>query len=155
MALPLDLPRVLIDADVLFAAAASSSEHGASLLILRLAELTLIQAFAPEQVMMEVQRNLQVKLPQALNTYRVLVERSIQVVPDPPLALVQKHQGKAHPKDLPILVSADEHQCTWLITFNLKDYKPGLPSVKVVRPGDFIVQVRRQLSVMTGALGDT
>jgi len=36
-------PRVFIDADVLFAGAASPSEHGASLVILRMAEITVLR----------------------------------------------------------------------------------------------------------------
>ena len=36
--------RVFVDADVLFAGAASGSEHPASLVVLRLAEITLIEA---------------------------------------------------------------------------------------------------------------
>ena len=34
-------PRVFVDADVLFAGAASPSEHGASFVVLRMAEITL------------------------------------------------------------------------------------------------------------------
>ena len=47
-------PRVLIDADVLFAGAASPSEHSASLVVLRSAEITLIEALATNQVITEV-----------------------------------------------------------------------------------------------------
>ena len=36
-------PRVFVDADVLFAGSASPSEHSASLVVLRLAEITLIE----------------------------------------------------------------------------------------------------------------
>ena len=39
-----DRPRVFVDADVLLAACASPSEHGASLVILRMAEITLLDA---------------------------------------------------------------------------------------------------------------
>ena len=100
------LPRVLVDSDVLFAAAASSSEHGASLLILRLAELTFIQAIAPQQVFVEAERNLQDKLPKYVKTFHALVGRSLMLMPNPGVESVQQYQGKAHPKDLPILVSA-------------------------------------------------
>ncbi len=41
-------PRVFVDADVLFAGSASPSEHSASLVVLRLAEITLIEALASE-----------------------------------------------------------------------------------------------------------
>ena len=43
-------PRVLVDADGLFAGAAAPSEQGASLVILRMAEITLIEAVASQQV---------------------------------------------------------------------------------------------------------
>ena len=39
-------PKVFVGADVLFAGAASASKHGASLVILRLGEITLIDAVA-------------------------------------------------------------------------------------------------------------
>lgn len=68
--------RVFIDADVLFASAASPSEHGASLLILRLGELTLIEAVTSEQVIAEAERNLPAKMPAALPTFRALVARA-------------------------------------------------------------------------------
>ena len=42
----MDKPRAFVDADVLFAGAAAPGEHGASLVILRMAEITLIDAVA-------------------------------------------------------------------------------------------------------------
>ena len=51
-------PRLFMEADVLFAGAASSNEHSASLLILRLAEITLLEAVTSQQVITEVERNL-------------------------------------------------------------------------------------------------
>lgn len=143
--------RVLIDADVLFAAAASSSEHGASLLILRLAELTLIQALAPQQVVIEVQRNLQEKLPKSLGLLDALVSRTLQIVPHPSAETIREYAGAAQPKDLSILVTAAVNKCPWLVTFNVKDYQPALPLVSVVRPGDFVLLVRQQLTQLIGA----
>ena len=52
-----DKPRVFVDANVLFAGAASPSKHGASLVVLRLAEITLIEALTSEQVIVEAERN--------------------------------------------------------------------------------------------------
>ena len=76
-------PRVFVDADVLFAGAASPSQYGASLLILRLGELTLIDAVASEQVVTEAERNLTAKMPHALPLFRLLVECALTVVPNP------------------------------------------------------------------------
>jgi len=51
-------PKVFIDADVLFAGSAAPSEHGASLVVLRMAEITLLEAYVSQQIMTEVERNL-------------------------------------------------------------------------------------------------
>jgi len=135
----------MVDADVLFAAAASSSEHGASLLILRLAELSLLDAVASEQVVIEVERNLSEKLPVALSTFRFLVARSLRIVADPGLTALDAYVGCAHAKDLSILVAASQADCRWLVTFNVRHFQPGIAGIQVVRPGDFILQVRTLL----------
>ena len=68
---------VFVDADVLFAGAASPSEHSASMLILRLAEITLIEAVTSEQVITEAERNFEAKLPKALPAFHHLVSRCL------------------------------------------------------------------------------
>ena len=45
-------PRVFVDADVLFAGAASPSAHSASLVLLQMAEITLLDALTSQQVIM-------------------------------------------------------------------------------------------------------
>jgi predicted nucleic acid-binding protein len=139
---PKPIPRVFVDADVLFAGSASPSEHSASQVILRMAEITLIEAFISEQVLTEVERNLSAKLPQALPNFRHLVNRCLQIVPDPSTSLIKEHYGKADPKDIPILVAAAREKCGWLVTFNIGHFQPGLTEVAVLRPGNFILLVR-------------
>jgi predicted nucleic acid-binding protein len=139
-------PRVLVDADVLFAGAASPSQHGASLTILRMAEITLIEAMTLRQVISEAERNLTEKLPQALPAFQLLVHRCLNTVPDPLAADLVAYRGLADPKDLPILVTALQEACQWLVTFNVRDYQPGHADVRVVRPGEFVQRVRGQLA---------
>lgn len=146
---PRPLPRVFVDADVLFAGSASPSEHSASQVILRMAEITLIEALISEQVFTEVARNLAAKLPQALPNFRHLVDRCLQIVPDPTSELINSHRGQADPKDLPILVTAARENCNWLVTFNLTHYQPGLAEVTVLRPGNFVLLVRDLLMQLT------
>ena len=143
---PTNRPRVLVDADALLAACASPSEHGASLVILRLAEITLLEALTCEQVLLEVRRNLLAKLPQALPILETIVSRCLEVVPDPSAADVARYAGLAHDEDLPILVAACLHGCPWLVTFNLRHFQPGCAQVTVVRPGEFVLRIRDQLS---------
>jgi len=141
--------RVFVDADVLFAGAASPSEHGASLVILRMAEITLIKAITSEQVLVETERNLTAKLPEALPAFRRLVECSLYVVPSPRPADLAPYTGVADPKDLPILVAAVQEGCPWLVTFNQRHFQPGHPQVTVLRPGEFVSQVRNLLAGFT------
>ena len=139
-------PRVWIDADVLFAGAASPSEHGASLTILRLAEITLIEALASQQVLIEARRNLEAKLPQALPAFELIVSRCLKLVPDPLPADLVPFRNLADPKDVPILAAAVREGCRWLVTFNVGDYRPGHASIRVLRPGTFILRVRELLA---------
>lgn len=139
-------PRVFVDADVLFAGAASPSEHGASLMVLRLGEITLIEAVTSQQAIVEAERNLAAKLPAALPAFRLIVSRSLRVVENPTVADLQAHRGLADAKDLPLLAAALRAGCPWLVTFNLRHYRPGHPAVTVLRPGDFILLVRDQLA---------
>ncbi len=139
-------PRVLVDADVLFAGSASSSEHGASLVVLRMAEITLIEAIASQQVITEVERNLKEKVPKALPAFQMLVSRCLQVVADPTPVEVQAYAGLADDKDLPILVTAVQQNCPWLVTFNIRHFRPGHADVTVLQPGNFLQQVRHTLA---------
>ena len=154
MSHPPSRPRVFLDADALLAACASSSEHGASLVILRLAEITLLEALTCDQVITEVQRNLEAKLPQALPVFQTIVSRCLRVLPDPSPADLARHAGLAHEEDLPMLVAALQAGCPWLITFNVRHFQPGCPPVTVLRPGEFLLRVRDQLSHL-GRASDT
>lgn len=137
---------VFLDADVLIAGSISPSDQSASLVLLRMAEITLIQAVVSEQVVAEVERNLLDRLPAALPAMRLIMSRCLRVVPDPPLSDLEPHRGIANPNDLPILVAAVRESCPWLVTFNLRQYQPGHAAVRVVRPGEFLQQVRSALT---------
>ena len=139
-------PRVFVDSDVLFAGAASPSEHGASLVVLRMAEMTLIDAVVSEQVIIEVERNLAGYLPAALPTFRQLVARCLRIVPDPSAAELAICSGLADPKDAPILAVAVREACPWLVTFNVRHFQPGHPATAIVRPGEFVQHVRALLA---------
>jgi predicted nucleic acid-binding protein len=139
-------PRVFIDSDVLFAGAASPSEHSASLVVLRMAEITLVEAIVSEQVIVEVERNLTAKIPEVLPAFRLIVSRCVNVVPAPLAAKLPGYEGLADPKDLPILVAAVEAKCPWLVTFNTRHFQPGHPDLSVMKPGELILRVRDLLA---------
>ena len=142
--------RIFVDADVLFAGSASPSEYGASLTLLRLAEITLIEAVASEQVIVEAERNLAAKLPTTLPTFRLLVDRCLTVVPSPTPEQLAPFDGLAVPQDRSILAAAVLNDCPWLVTFNVRHYRPGHPAVAVLPPGDLIRKIRHLLSSLSG-----
>ena len=139
-------PRIFIDADVLFAGSASPQQYSASLVILRMAEITLIKAITSQQVITEVERNLEQKFPAALVTFRMLVSRCLQVLSDPTAQEVDALTGLADPKDLPILAAAVKHDCQFLTTYNIKHFHPGTPTLTVLSPGDLVQRIRYLLS---------
>lgn len=141
-------PRVFIDADVLFAGAAGPSEYGASLVVLRMAEITLIDAIASRQVIVEAERNLREKFPRALSTFNLLVDRCLGIVEDPSREDLLRYEGAADPKDLPILVAAVQHDCSWLVTYNTRHFHPGHPDVAVLEPGALVRRVRELLTYL-------
>jgi len=146
-------PRVFVDADVLFAGAAAPSEHGASLTVLRMAEITLIEAITSQQAVIEAERNLAAKLPATLPAFRLIVSRCLQVVADPAPADLIPYAGLADPADLPLLVAALREGCPWLVTFNGRHYQPGHPQVTVMRPGNLILRVRDLLAALASQGG--
>jgi predicted nucleic acid-binding protein len=135
-------PKVFIDADVLFAGSAAPSEHGASLVVLRMAEITLVEAYVSQQVLDEAERNLKAKLPQALPAFHMIVARCLQKVPNPEAGEVEHYTDLAERTDLPILVAAHQAGCPWLVSFNTRHYQPGHPEITVLTPGDFLLRVR-------------
>ncbi|NWF79367.1 MAG: PIN domain-containing protein [Chloroflexi bacterium] len=146
---PTAKPRVFVDADVLFAGAAAPGEHGASLVILRMAEITLLDAVTSEQVIAEIERNLAAKLPAALPALRLLVSRTLRITANPQPADLTAYNGLADPKDLPILVAALREDCPWLVTFNLRHFAPGHPAVTVLPPGAFVLRIRHLLAQLS------
>ena len=136
---------VFVDADVIFAGAASPSTHGASQMILAMSELTLIEGITSRQAVTEVERNLAAKLPAKLPEFRLLVSRALRVVPDPAPEDLPAYGGQADPKDLPLLVAALRHGCPYLVTFNTRHYFPAGGAIKVLRPGDLVLTIRQTL----------
>ena len=138
--------RIFMDADVLIAGSASSSEYGASLLLLRLAEIILIYVLTSEQIIAEVERDLEEKIPRAIPAFRHLVSRCLDVVRDPKLEELLPFFSLAESKDLPILVASFRESCQYLVTFNTRHYHPGQMDVSILTPGKLILRIRDLLA---------
>ena len=142
-------PRVFVDADVLFAGATAPGEQGASLVVLRMAEITLIDAVASPQVVDEAERNLTGKLSSALPAFRMIASRCLRLVPAPQPSDLAACAGLADPKDVPILAAALCEQFPWLVTLDGRHFQPGHPAVTVLTPGQLILRVRDLLARLT------
>ena len=116
-------PRAFFDADVLFAGAASPSEHGASLILLQMGQWGLLACGASEQAVAEAERNITRKLPARLTELRSIIQRAMTIVPDPTPEDLAPYQGLADAKDIPILVAALQHGFPRLISFNTRHYR--------------------------------
>jgi predicted nucleic acid-binding protein len=141
-------PKVFIDADVIFAGAAAPTEHGASHVVLRMGEITLIDCISSEQAVKEVERNLAEKIPEKLPDFNLLVSRSLRIIGDPQPTELTAYEGQADPKDLAILVAALKEGCSYLVTFNVSHFTPTTPDIIVQQPSGFLITVRSLLSML-------
>lgn len=139
-------PLVFIDTDVLIAAAASASTHSASTVVLTLLEITLIDCICSQQVVTEGERNITRKMPSRLPEFQLLIHRCLRIVDDPQPNELAGYSGWADSKDLPLLVAAYREACTHFVTFNTRHYFPPPGGIEIMRPGDFLSQVRLRLS---------
>ena len=119
-------PRVYVDADVLFASAASPSPHSAGQVLLTLSEITLseitlIDGLTSALAVEECRRNLNQKLPDALQTFDLLLQRTLSVVPAPSESEVYRMAERADWKDVPHLVTAVQQKYRFLVTYNTAD----------------------------------
>jgi predicted nucleic acid-binding protein len=139
---------VFVDADVIFAGSTARSEFGASLVVLLMGEITLVDAITSQQAITEVERNLTTKLPDKVAEFQLLVRRCLRIVADPTPADLIPFAGQADKKDLPLLVAALREQCDYFLTFNTRHFYPQDTQLRVQRPGEFLSTARAILSRM-------
>jgi len=139
-------PRIFLDSDVLIAGIISVADFSASLILIRLSEINLIEAICSEQVVKEVERTIQLKMPQAVESYRDLVKLAINVKPDPTPAELTACQKLATKYYIPSLSVAMRERCAWLATFNENQYQPGHPDIVVAKPDEFVSKLRGQFA---------
>lgn len=127
------------------------SAKGAARVLLLLSEVEKIRIIVSEQVIVEVERNIARKAPQALPYARELIRNAnIRIVRDPHIDQVHQHQHWInHPVDVPILVAAVNTKFEFLVTLNTKyfidDPEVALRSgLSIGTPGDALAWVREQ-----------
>lgn len=142
---PQNLLRVYVDADVLFRAATASHEHTAAIVLLRMAEFTLLDVVSAAYTVDESLRALRAYLPDQAPLLLQLVGRSIRVVDDPPASLLQAYKAQAHWKDVINLAAAVDAQAHVLVTYNIRDYRPERSVVRIMTPGELVAASREAI----------
>jgi len=138
------LGRVFIDANILIAGA--NSRSGASRAVLLMGEIGLIQLIVSHQVLVEAERNIRKKLPQALpNFVEQMTALQLEVVPDPPEDISTQWEEIIEEKDAPILAAAILAAPDRLITLNTKDFTDEVArqtNMLIQTPAKFIQEIR-------------
>jgi hypothetical protein len=135
-------------ADVIFTGAAAPTEHGASHVVLRMGEITLVDCISSEQAVKEVERNLAEKIPEKLPDFHLLASRSLRIIDDPQPGELLAYKQQADPKDLPILAAALKERCSYLLTFKVRHLTPTTPDIIVQQPSGFLMTVRSLLGTL-------
>jgi predicted nucleic acid-binding protein len=136
--------QVFFDSDTVIAGSAST--QGASIILMQLSELGLIQGFTSQKVIDECRKNLQIKLPDALPQFEKIIPHALRVVKNPLQEQTVEYTQMADKKDLSILTAAIRINAQFLITFNTKDFYPD-PAVglSVMEPGELLKRIRFKL----------
>ncbi len=131
--------KVFLDSSVIIAGLAS--KKGGSYEVLVLAELNIITPCICENVVGEVFRNVQKKLPGSMaHIYALFKRLSFQLI-DPVEKDLEKAKELINEKDAPILAAAITGKVDWLLSLDkhfLKANVKDMVGFKICAPGDFL-----------------
>lgn len=136
------LLRLYIDADVLFRAVTRSHQQTAAYIVLKLADLTLLEVITARHAFHEALRNLHGHSAAGAAELLDLAGHSLQIISDPKPSMLVSVQDQANPKDVINLAAAQEGGAPLLITFNTRDYFVRTAPVRIMAPGQFIEAMR-------------
>lgn len=133
--------KVFLDSSVIITGLASSK--GGSREILNLAELKFLVPIISEQVVREVTRNIEKKLPDRLPHYFQLFRLLPFVMVEPGLEDLEKARKLINPQDAGILASALTAGVDWLISLDKHFLALNNEELlmKIGSPGDFFESV--------------
>ena len=138
--------RVYVDADVLFRAATASHQSTAALVLLRMAEFTLLDVISATYTVDEAAAALSRYLPDQVAALLRLVAVCVRVTDEPPPALLHAYREQAHWKDVINLAAAVHGKASVLVSYNTRHYYPQTKIVQVMTPGDLVTKARSALS---------
>jgi predicted nucleic acid-binding protein len=137
--------RVFLDSNVFISGL--FSEKGAPRLILDILSLGLphLTAVTGAYNIVEVERNLRAKLPEALPVFQIsLAALKLGLVPIPTAQDLKPWAGLTAEKDLPVLVSAIQAEADILVSGDKKDFLrlrgANLP-LRIASPSEFLDEI--------------
>ena len=138
--------KIFLDSNVLLSGL--FSDRGAPRIILDLLTLNLpiLTGATGYYNLMEVERNLKKKMPEAIPLYqKYLLRLHLEIVPLPSRAAIINMAGTIAEKDLPVLASAIACGSAYLITGDKKDFsglkKENKYNLAIVSPSEFVETV--------------
>jgi len=141
-----NVARVFLDSNVILSGLFSETGPPRIILDIFCLDLPMLHGMTGAFNLIEIERNLQKKMPAALPVYHEYFKKiRLEVIPMPERALVQKLSGSTADKDLPVLASAILGKADYLVTGDKKDFSKsklkGAYAFKVVTPAEFVDQV--------------
>ena len=139
--------KIFLDSNVLLSGL--FSDRGAPRIILDLLalDLPILAGATGRYNLMEVERNLKSKMPEALPVYHhYLPKLGLEIVPLPTLETVKSMLGTLADKDIPVLASAISCGAEYLVTGDKKDFgslkrTQQRYNLAIVSPSEFVEKV--------------
>ncbi len=133
--------KIFLDSNVIISGL--FSDKGAPRIILDLLSLGLPQLTGAtgEYNIIEIERNLTKKMPEALPAYsKYLPLLNLDILPLPSSRDIAKLSGTTSQKDIPVLASAINGNVDFLVTGDKKDFinLRGKYSFKILSPSEFL-----------------
>lgn len=136
------ITRVFLESNVILSGLISSK--GAPRIILDILSLNLsfLVGLTGEYNLIEIERNVLKKLPQAVPVYKEYLSKlNLRTIPLPSKEDLIRFSGHVEPKDVPVLVSAINGEADFLVTGDKKHFEDlshhSYPC-KIVNPSEFL-----------------
>lgn len=144
-------PKIFLDTNILIAAIFSAK--GGSREILRLGEIGVIQLFASQDVLAELEENVLKKQPSSLVVIATVLENSgVEIVNPPTIETVQRCQRfLAYADDAVVLAAAIDAQVDYFVTLDRQHFLnnsliPTSLPILLGAPSDFLAWYRTHLA---------
>jgi len=140
--------RIFLDSSVIIVGVGSHS--GASHAVLRLGEIGLFKIVVCETVIHECQRNVELKLPDALpQLVELMLSIRPEVLADPTPEESSAWEKVIEKKDAPLLAAAINAKADRLLSLNTRHFTPAVglaAGILIQTSGEFVQEVRKILT---------